>query len=96
MPLAERILQGDRLALARLLSELENQTTQGEDALGELYPHTGSAHIIGVTGAPGTGKSTLVNRLVQWLRTAQPGSSSNRSRDRSRPQQPIQRGCHPG
>ena len=72
MPLAERILQGDRLALARLLSELENQTNQGEDALGELYPHTGSAHIIGVTGAPGTGKSTLVNRLVQMLRTAQP------------------------
>jgi LAO/AO transport system kinase len=72
MPPAERILQGDRLALARLLSELENQTTQGEATLGELYPHTGNAHIVGVTGAPGTGKSTLVNRLVQKLRTAQP------------------------
>jgi LAO/AO transport system kinase len=72
MPPAERILQGDRLALARLLSELENQTSQGEATLGELYPHTGKAHIVGVTGAPGTGKSTLVNRLVQKLRTAQP------------------------
>ncbi len=70
MELADRVRAGDRLALSRLLTLLENGDPQGYEALAELYPRGGRAHIIGVTGAPGTGKSTLVNRLVLELRRA--------------------------
>jgi LAO/AO transport system kinase len=68
MELAEAILAGDRLALARLLTLLENQAPQGEQTLARLYPHTGRAHRVGVTGPPGTGKSALVNQLALHLR----------------------------
>lgn len=68
MSLVERVLAGDRLALARLLSQIENEETTGLDDLAALYPHTGDAHLVGVTGAPGTGKSTVVNKLVMLMR----------------------------
>ncbi len=68
MDRVERVLAGDRLALSRLLSQIENDDPQGLEALSRLYPRTGRAHLIGVTGASGTGKSTLVNRLVLHLR----------------------------
>ncbi len=68
MSLIESVLNGDRLALARLLSQAENNTTEGRAALIELFPHAGRAHRIGVTGAPGTGKSSLVNRLALQFR----------------------------
>ncbi len=68
MSLTESVLGGDRLALARLLSQAENDTAEGRAALVELFPHTGRAHLIGVTGAPGTGKSSLVNRLALEFR----------------------------
>lgn len=68
MSLPERVLRGDRLALARLLTQIENESPQGIAALGDLYHHTGNTHIVGVTGAPGTGKSTLVNHLALALR----------------------------
>jgi len=69
MTLTESVLKGDRLALARLLSQAENNTSEGRAALAELFPHTGRAHLIGVTGAPGTGKSSLVNRLALHFRS---------------------------
>jgi LAO/AO transport system kinase len=72
MRLVENVLAGDRLALARLLSLIENQEAEGLEALADLYPRTGNAHMIGITGAPGTGKSTLVNQLVRRLRAATP------------------------
>lgn len=65
---AQAVLSGNRLALARLLTQVENDTLQGRDALNDLFPHSGKAHLIGVTGSPGTGKSSLVNRLVHLCR----------------------------
>ena len=68
MSLIESALEGKRLALARLLTQVENDTPEGRLALAELFPHTGNAHLIGITGAPGTGKSSLVNQLALHYR----------------------------
>ncbi|MDQ3449040.1 MAG: methylmalonyl Co-A mutase-associated GTPase MeaB [Chloroflexota bacterium] len=62
--LAHRTRSGDRRALARLLTEVENRSRAAESALRILYPLAGQAHLVGVTGAPGAGKSTLVAALV--------------------------------
>jgi LAO/AO transport system kinase len=58
----------DKLALSRLISEVENETSAGKTALDDCFSRSGKAHLIGVTGAPGTGKSSLVNRLAQLIR----------------------------
>jgi LAO/AO transport system kinase len=68
MSLTDKVLNGDRLSLARVLTHIENEDPSGFKVLGELYASTGSAHVIGITGAPGTGKSTLVNHLALALR----------------------------
>lgn len=68
MSLTESVLEGNRLALARLLTQVENDSPEGRSALAELFPHTGKAHLIGITGAPGTGKSSLVNQLALHYR----------------------------
>jgi LAO/AO transport system kinase len=68
MDLAAAVLQGDRLALARLLTGIENEDPRGLDALSELYPSGGQADRIGVTGPPGCGKSSLVARLGAHIR----------------------------
>ena len=65
------VLSGNRLALARLLTQIENDTPSGREALSSLFPFTGRAHLIGVTGAPGTGKSSLVNQLARHYRKAE-------------------------
>lgn len=75
MDLASQILAGSRLALARLLTQIENETPAGLAALAALFPHTGRAHLIGVTGAPGTGKSSLVNQLARHYRHPPEGES---------------------
>lgn len=62
---------GDRLALARLLSAVEARSPVAEAALRELYPLAGRAHIVGITGPPGAGKSTLVAALIGEVRRAQ-------------------------
>ncbi|GCF06590.1 methylmalonyl Co-A mutase-associated GTPase MeaB [Dictyobacter arantiisoli] len=66
--LVERLLQGDRRALARMVTLIENEMPQAHDYLAELHLHAGDAHIIGITGSPGAGKSTLVTRMVRELR----------------------------
>jgi LAO/AO transport system kinase len=68
-PLTEQVLAGDRRALARLLTQIENEREGSADALAALFSATGRAHIVGITGAPGTGKSTLVTALAKALRT---------------------------
>ncbi|HSO12902.1 MAG TPA: methylmalonyl Co-A mutase-associated GTPase MeaB [Anaerolineales bacterium] len=64
----QSILEGNRLSLSRLLTQVENDSPDGRSVLAELFPHTGRAHLIGVTGAPGTGKSSLVNQLTLYYR----------------------------
>ncbi len=68
--LAEAALAGDRRALARLLTEVENRTPVAEPALRLLYPRAGRAHLVGITGPPGAGKSTLVAALIGELRAS--------------------------
>src|SRR5262245_21638058 len=67
--LAESILAGNRRALARSITIIEMGGAAARELLGALYAHTGRAHIVGITGAPGVGKSTLVNALaLSWRR----------------------------
>ena len=66
MEIIDDILNGNRLALARLLTQIENNTSESRLLLNELFPYTGQAYMIGITGAPGTGKSTLVKLLLRF------------------------------
>jgi len=68
--LADAARAGDRRALARLLTAVENHTPVAESALRRLYPMAGGAHLVGITGPPGAGKSTLVAALIGELRAA--------------------------
>jgi LAO/AO transport system kinase len=68
--MAEEVRQGNRLQLARAITLAENEDPRAAELLATLYPATGNAHIIGITGAPGTGKSTLVTAMAQHLRAA--------------------------
>lgn len=69
-PLVEKILQGDTRSLARLLRSIDDRAGSYLQALTELYPHTGRAMVIGITGNPGAGKSTLTDQLVAFHRKA--------------------------
>jgi LAO/AO transport system kinase len=68
--LADAAVAGDRRALARVLTAVENRTPLAEAALRRLYPVAGQAHLVGITGPPGAGKSTLVAALIGVLRAA--------------------------
>lgn len=66
--LVNRILRGEKRAVARVLTLIENEDSEKPNLLSDLYLYAGRAHIIGVTGAPGAGKSTLVDQLIRLLR----------------------------
>ncbi len=66
--IVERLLSGDRRALARMVTLIESEAPPARRYLAELHQHAGKAHIVGVTGAPGAGKSTLVTRMVREMR----------------------------
>jgi len=75
--ISEKIINGDRLILARIITQIENETPLGFSVLEEIYSETGKAQLIGITGAPGTGKSTLVNQLAAYYREPEDGISKS-------------------
>ncbi len=66
--IVERLLDGDRRALGRVVSLIENGAPEARDILAQLHLRGGHAHVVGLTGAPGAGKSTLATQLVRELR----------------------------
>src|SRR5712692_2407033 len=68
---AEQVRAGDVRAISRAITAIENHDPQAEQVLRQLFPSTGQAYLLGVTGAPGTGKSTLVDRLAAFYRREQ-------------------------
>jgi LAO/AO transport system kinase len=65
---AAKVRAGDVRAISRAITAIENHSAEAEELLRQLFPHTGKAYLTGVTGAPGTGKSTLVDRLAAYHR----------------------------
>jgi len=68
MTLAERILDGDIRAASRLMRDIDDRIPSAMESLKELYPKTGRAYIVGITGPPGSGKSTIVDKMVDLFR----------------------------
>lgn len=66
--LTDRVLRGDRRAAGRLISTIEDDSSSVEQIMRALYPHTGHAYVVGLTGPPGAGKSTVVDELIRVLR----------------------------
>ncbi len=66
--LLSAVRRGEHRAVARAITLVERDAEGARDVVQRLYPHTGGAHVVGITGAPGTGKSTLVNELAKALR----------------------------
>src|SRR5665648_345469 len=67
--LIKRFMQKDRLALSKLITMVENNSPLMLDIMDAIYPLTGKAHVLGVTGPPGAGKSTLVDKLIRTFRS---------------------------
>jgi LAO/AO transport system kinase len=68
MSLAKRILEGDIRAASRLMKDIDDRMPSALESLKELYPKTGRAYIIGITGPPGSGKSTIVDKMIDIFR----------------------------
>ena len=66
---AEQVRAGDVRAISRAVSAIENRSSEAEEILRQVFPYTGNAYLVGITGAPGTGKSTLVDRLAGHYRS---------------------------
>ena len=76
--LAERLLAGDPRAIARAISLIEDEDPSGGDLVRAIFGRTGRAYLVGVTGPPGAGKSTLVDRLITNIRTQRPQSPQSK------------------
>lgn len=63
----ERALKGDPRSIARLITAVESENDRAKEIMQKIYPHTGKAHMIGVTGSPGAGKSTFLDKLISSL-----------------------------
>ncbi len=74
----DAVRAGERIALARTISQVEDQTAAGRQALSALFPFSGQAHLIGITGSPGTGKSTLTAQLARVFRQPPGGGEPQR------------------
>ena len=69
MERAKKISEGDVRAASRLIRDIEDNIPETRQIIKDIFLHTGNAHIVGITGSPGTGKSTLVDGLIDWYRT---------------------------
>jgi LAO/AO transport system kinase len=66
--LVDGVLRGDRRSIAKTISLVEDDLPESGKAVSLLYPHTGKAHVVGMTGPPGSGKSTMIQKMVEELR----------------------------
>ncbi len=67
-PLIQSALSGDKKAIARLITLVENDEEKAREIIRRIYPHTGRAYVVGITGPPGSGKSTLLDKLIKLAR----------------------------
>ena len=65
MKIAEELLGGNRLALSRAITAIENEYDDAAEIMKKIYPHTGKAYVLGITGPPGAGKSTLARAVAE-------------------------------
>ena len=68
MDIAKELLAGNRLALSRAITAIENEYPEANDIMKELYTHTGHAYVVGITGPPGAGKSTMTDKIARAYR----------------------------
>jgi len=66
--IARGVLAGDRRSIARAITTIENNSPKAQELIASIFPHTGNAHIIGLTGPPGSGKSTLIDKIIRKYR----------------------------